>query len=256
VVERRFYCPELSIGIVSLPPEEVHHGLTVLRIHKGDVVTLFNGTGTEADGSVIEVSRKSAQVRVEALRMREFEFSTRLTLAVAMIRGHRQDYMIEKCTELGVFAFQPLTTHRGIVKSTGGAVDKWRRRAIEAAKQSKRAWVPMIHEPASLHEALSRVHDFEFAAVGDPGPTATPLSSALAAKNTDPAIVFIGPEGGWTNEERAMFAASSIQCVGLSPTVLRTETAAIAASAIVAIRSVDPSERADTLIIAAGKAKP
>ncbi|MBI1825771.1 MAG: 16S rRNA (uracil(1498)-N(3))-methyltransferase [Planctomycetes bacterium] len=239
MVERRFFCPDLVVGGVSLPPEEAHHAISVLRLRSGDTVILFDGNGAEAGGVVTDISRRDVRVQIDAVETREFESSIRLTLAVAMIKAHRQNYMIEKCTELGVFAIQPLATQRCVVQTAEAGVEKWRRRAIEAAKQSKRVWVPKIHAPASVAESVTAAPEFDFRAVADFHVTVNSLSIALAAaKNMKSAIIFIGPEGGWTDDERAMFEASEFQCVLLSPTVLRTETAAIAACATVAMRSV------------------
>ncbi len=213
---------------------------------------LFDGAGGEAAGVLQRVDRRRAQVVVGRVTRRPFELAHRLTLAVAMGRTHRQGYLVEKCTELGAAAIWPIVAARSVAKPDKDAVAKWSRRAIEAAKQSGRAWVPEIAAPMEFAELLRRVDEFDVVAVADPCSSSwrgrcavIPFDEFVAASPADGTILaLVGPEGGWSDDERTqlqverMTAAKRPTVVSLGPTILRTETAAVALCAAVAMASV------------------
>ncbi len=253
----RLFCPNLDEGTVELPPEEARHAVGSLRLKGGAEVVLFDGAGGEADGVVARVGRHSVAVEVGAMTVRPFELAHRITLAVAMGRAQRQGYLIEKCTELGVAAIQPVIAERSVTKPGADAVGKWSRRAIEAAKQSGRAWVPVISVPCSFAESLTYASDFDASCVVHPcavsdvprsderedsvrtGATSNlPFSALLAELPDSPSVlVWVGPEGGWSDEECRQAVDAGAIAASLGPTVLRTETAAIAVCAAAALAS-------------------
>ena len=104
----RLFCPDLTGSTVVLSPEESHHAATSLRLGVGDGVVLFDGAGSEASGLITRVNRKRVDVEVSDVKRVPFELTCRLTLGVAMGRTHRQAYLVEKCTELGVAAIWPI----------------------------------------------------------------------------------------------------------------------------------------------------
>ncbi len=247
----RLYCPDLCPGTVELSPEESSHLVASLRATEGSEVVLFDGAGGEATGVLQRAHRRRAQVVVGPVTRRPFELAYRLTLAVAMGRTHRQGYLVEKCTELGVAAIWPIVGARSVARPDKDAVAKWSRRAIEAAKQSGRAWVPEIAAPMHFAELLGRVEEFDAAAVADPsssGPgrcAVIPFDTVLAALPAEGTVLaLVGPEGGWSDDERAqlqagrMATATRLTVVSLGPTILRTETAAVALCAAVAMASL------------------
>jgi 16S rRNA (uracil1498-N3)-methyltransferase len=235
----RFFCPQLHLGLNQLAEEESHHALASLRLHRGDEVVLFDGVGREGFGIVERIDRRGIHVRVEAFQERPFEAAYRITLAVAMAKAHRQGYLIEKCTELGVAAIWPIVAERSVTRPGEAAVDKWSRRAIEAAKQAQRAWMPVVAHPMNFAEAVVRVGEFAAAAIADPDESAIAFQSLLIAQRPGSEIlVFVGPEGGWSQAERSMARANGITTVRLAPTVLRAETAAVADCAAVSLLSV------------------
>ncbi len=258
---RRLYCPDLKEGLNILPPEESHHAVSSLRAKAGDEFVVFDGRGREAAARVERVTRRQTQVVVERITERPFDLLHRITLAVAMTKAHRQGYLIEKCTELGAAAFWPIVAERSVVRcalrpprltgrdspssvgSSDGAdpsaaVDKWSRRAIEAAKQSARAWVPTVETPQNFSGALARVGEFSAVAIADPDSSAAPFILFLRDHGEGSSLlVFVGPEGGWSEGEcRAAKDAGAVS-VKLSPTVLRSETAAVAVCAAAALYS-------------------
>jgi 16S rRNA (uracil1498-N3)-methyltransferase len=249
---RRLYCSDLKEGLNLLPPEESHHAVSSLRARAGDEFVVFDGRGREASARVERVTRRQTQVVVERITERPFDLLHRITLAVAMTKAHRQGYLIEKCTELGAAAFWPILAERSVVRCvlraprlTGrgadpasAAVDKWSRRAVEAAKQSARAWVPTVEAPQTFTQAVARIGEFSAAAIADPDPAGAAFNRFLSHHAPGGSVlVFVGPEGGWSESEcREAVGAGAVR-IRLSPTVLRSETAAVAVCAAAALYS-------------------
>jgi len=242
----RLFCPDLIEGPNELSVEESRHAIAALRMKPGQKVTLFDGKGNEASGVVSlwekpdRGSSKRRPLTVEAQKpiTRPFELAHRITLAVAMTKPQRQGYLIEKCTELGVGAFWPLVAEFGVAKPSRAAIQRWSRRTIEAAKQSGRAWVPPIATPQSFDDVLLRLEEFDATCLADVGPVTHALGNFLehcvAPANV---LVLVGPEGGWSDAECARADDAKLQRVSLGPTILRTETAAIAVCAAAAMMS-------------------
>jgi 16S rRNA (uracil1498-N3)-methyltransferase len=141
-----------------------------------------------------------------------------------------------RCTELGVWAFWPVIARRSVTRPDAAAVDKWARRAIEAAKQSQRAFVPTFEPPRLITACLDRSNEFDALVMAHrthPGKGWADFLKNHPDKLS--ILVFVGPEGGWSDEEVGACLAAGAHPVCLGPTVLRTETAAIAVCAAVAL---------------------
>jgi 16S rRNA (uracil1498-N3)-methyltransferase len=221
------YCPQLAPGGNTLSVEEAHHVVRVLRLRTGDGVVLFDGSGGEAQGRILRIRGQSVEVDAAAVVARPFETIHRITLAVALAKTHRHAYLVEKCTELGVAGFWPIVAGRSVTRPGEFAVEKWSRRAVEAAKQSGRAWVPTFHRPLPLDDAITRIGEFDAAALADPQAQSA-LTAFLSAQRTGANIlVFVGPEGGFEPAEHEVITAAGARPVRLAPTILRTETAAV-----------------------------
>ena len=233
----RLYCPSLALGRVVLPDDEARHVRHALRIKVGDEIILFDGKGSEAQARVMALDRRKLEVDVTCTSQHEFDTAVQVTLAVAMPKAHRQGYLIEKCTELGVAAIWPIETERSVTKPGTAAVEKWQRRAIEAAKQSGRRWIPQIETRQTFHEAGARRDEFDHPVLAHVCLESIPLVKRLeSVKPGDRVLAFIGPEGGWTEEEFGRARDADLSLVRLAPTVLRTETAAVSFCAAVAAR--------------------
>lgn len=238
----RFYCQGLTKGVNTLCASESNHAVLSLRAKTGTRVVLFDGAGHEAGGIITRANRKAMKVMVDEIIHHPFEMSRKMTVAVAMPKAQRQGYLIEKCTELGAAAIWPMITSRSVAKPTVSSVDKWFRRAIEAAKQSNRSWIPQIKPPCSMSECIGQCSQFDAFSILDPQPESQPFYELLKSGKKDSSIlVLIGPEGGWTDHEREEAIRVGAVCTSLSPTVLRTETAAIAVCALAATFSNDCS---------------
>ena len=214
-----------------------------LHAKPGQKVVLFDGRGLEAVGRIAGIERRLLRVDVSPPALRPFELGSKITLAVAMPRQHRQGYLIEKCTELGVAAIWPIIAQHSVYVPTakskrGVQIEKWSRRAIEAAKQSGRAWVPEIAAPKTFVQSVDRVSEFDASSLTLTDSKLTPFSTFLAAQSVGGSVlVWVGPEGGWTDEERSRALEAGAVSTTLGPTALRTETAAVAVCAAAALQS-------------------
>lgn len=237
----RFFCDTLTDDHVDLPSEEAHHARTVLRLRAGDEVLVFDGRGTEARARLDRVSRDRVCLTLGERVHVPYEHPIRVTLAVAMPRAQRQHILFEKCSEIGVEAVWPVDFERSVVRPGSSVQAKGQRTALEAAKQARRAWVPCVEGYQSFAATLGRARSFDRAVVLTPVPEALPLVRILASGRVgERLLVWIGPEGGLTDEETASARQAGAQVASLGPTILRIETAAIVTAALVA--ATDPGE--------------
>ncbi len=236
MVIHRFYCEVISEPTVELGGVEARHLNSVLRLKAGDKVELFDGVGSVAAAVIIELSKRKATLRIETLDCQPARSAGRIIIAVSIAKGQRFDWLIEKCTELGVDRICPVIFER-TVKQAGNpkAADRWKNISISAAKQCKRLFLPVIDSPASLTDVIEMLkaqypqcrmlagsmHKEATAMAGEP------FGEADAA-------VFVGPEGGLTEEEERLLNKAGARGIYITDTVLRTETAAIAFAAILA----------------------
>ncbi len=236
----RVHVPDLKPGIACLCREESHHAINVMRVRPGDSVVAFDGEGKEGIAVIIASKRNAVEIDISDVAARPFDTTIQLTIAVAMGKVHRQGYLIEKCTELGVAAIWPMLAHRSVSIPKDRATEKHQRRAIEAAKQSHRAWVPRIRSPQDFENVIAQRSSFDMAFIADMTKSPRRLSLAIADVPIESKILaIVGPEGGWTDEEREQAKDRGFSSVSLSSTILRTETAAAAICAGIAM--LEPS---------------
>lgn len=227
---------------VTLDPAESHHAAAVLRVRDGETVSLLDGAGRVGFGTVEIVSKKEAAIHLVETR-RASRPAGHLALAVAVPKGQAMDWIIEKAVELGVDAIFPLLTQRTIVRleaeERAERQRKWQRIAQETCKQCGQPWLPKVHTPQPLAEALSALMatrpDLPLIASLEPGSVPLPrhLAAALGAAKTENAnnilniLMLIGPEGDFTSKEYNVARQAGCQPVSLGPLVLRVETAAL-----------------------------
>ncbi|MSP22614.1 MAG: 16S rRNA (uracil(1498)-N(3))-methyltransferase [Dehalococcoidia bacterium] len=215
--------PEFAQSEVAVSGDRARRLTSVLRLRRGATLTVFDGVGHEREAALVEVGRDHAMLALGAPAVALPEPLVPVTLCCAFPRGGRGDWLVEKATELGVVAFVPLETDRAVLKPGDGRLDRWRRIAIEAAEQCGRAVVPAF-EMAPPREALRLVADL--------GATSTPREVLTRVSGVKAIALYIGPEGGWTEAERAAHAESG-HPVSLGPRTLRVETAAAVALALI-----------------------
>lgn len=222
----RLYVPDdlTSDAPITLPKEQAHYLTNVIRKRTGDAVRVFNGAGGEWRAEIETVAKKSASLRVIE-NLREPQSSPDITLLFAPVRKHRTAFIIEKGTELGVRTFQPVLTARTQFPRLN--VDKAKLQAIEAAEQTERLDIPVVREARPLLDVLSDWDDTPilFADEAGDAKAARQVCASLSA----PIAILIGPEGGFTDAERAELRAMDAVCpVTLGPRILRADTAAVA----------------------------
>lgn len=239
----RLYCPNLGGSPPDLPADELHHARNVLRLKPGDQVMLFDGAGQECIAAIDAVHRNGMDFQPGEVVLRPFELACRLTLFIALPRQHRQGFLVEKCTELGVAALVPISTARSVVRPSTSLCEKLHRRAVEAAKQSGRCFVPTIEGALRFADSLPRAAEFTRSLIANPAADGRSLLDVLRDKSSGGTVAcWIGPEGGWTDEELRAADAAGLASVRLAPTILRIETAAMAVCAAAALHSADRAD--------------
>lgn len=230
----RFYCQDLTTRRSALAAEESHHAITALRLGIGDSVQLFDGQGRVAIGCIIEATRGCVVVQVEGDPCVVAPPRPALTLCTAIPRAARQSFLFEKCTELGVSTIVPTIYQRSTVRSEQKSTKKWRRAVVEAGKQCGSTWLPRVADPTDLNGTLaSRTEQLLLAGATTCG---QPLADMLRLlRPAHDAAVWIGPEGGMTDEELDALCNLGAKPVSLGQNTLRVETAAIVAAAAFAL---------------------
>ncbi|HEY5915221.1 MAG TPA: RsmE family RNA methyltransferase [Verrucomicrobiae bacterium] len=240
----RFYLPPESCAgpVLSLDGSEAHHALHVLRVRRGDTVTVLNGAGGQCLCEVQDCGRDSLNLKVfERHQIDPLPFQ--VTLIQALPKGKGIEAIIQKSTELGVYRLVPLLTERVVShlhhESSGDKTAKWRSVAVEAIKQCGSTWLPQVEEPLTPEQLLSQSKSPELALVGAlEGRSKHPreyFQSFINTQGRKPASVsvWVGPEGDFTPSEMELIQSSGVLPISLGPLVLRSETAAICSLSVI-----------------------
>ena len=239
---RRFFVPPglLADREVNLPPELARRLATVLRLKRGERLVLADGAGRDYEVELTAVSPRAATAAVVAERPSPPEPSLELVLYQSLIRPQRFELVLEKGTELGVSRFVPLLSGRARVRTPGPAgeggsqrMQRWRRIVTEAAEQSGRGRVPAIDPPSLFEDAVRSAPGLRL--LPWEGERSQGLRSYLRSLGDRPlaASLFIGPEGGFAEDEVRLAREAGCVPISLGPRILRSETAGIVAAALV-----------------------
>ncbi len=236
---RRFYAPieNFADNNVTLDADETRHLRDVLRLHVGDEVSIFEGTGREFRCTILEIGKKGTSLKVvENIQPASPESSFMITLAATVLNGEKYDLIIQKAVELGVSTFIPLHTVRCDVKIKDAVkrMSRWQRIALEATKQSGRAKLMQISEPVAFETLLANQKDENVVLFSERD--GSDLSSVKPEKKI---TAVFGPKGGWDDAELETARANRINVVTLGGRILRAETAAIVITAILQHRFGD-----------------
>jgi 16S rRNA (uracil1498-N3)-methyltransferase len=244
--ERYFVDKPISLGRVVLDGPEAHHLIHVMRLKASAQVTLFDGSGSQFAARVERVGRTEVELGILSRDEVDRELPILLVLGVALPKGDRQKWLVEKAVELGVGRLVPLMTARSVARPMQQALERLRRTVIEASKQCGRNRLMEIASPRDWTEFVGTAGD-SFRLFAHPGgPRATAVSAVRAflgskgtadtavAQGARVVVLGVGPEGGFTDEEVALAAAAAWQQIDLGPRILRIETAALALAAVVA----------------------
>ncbi len=243
MTRRRWIAEHWDEATATLTGDQAEHMARVLRAQPGmeaDVVA--GGRVFHAEVAAVQIGKPESEVRLNLLAELESEPALPVTLVMAVYKFDRMEWAIEKATELGVAEIAPVIarrTEKHLGEAAGKRAERWRRIAHEAAKQSRRSDVPIIAQPEPLAARLRATATGTRIVLAEQERTTslrTVVQEAMESAGEEmPALeIAIGPEGGWAPNEEALFDTNGWRAVSLGPRILRAETAALAALAVIA----------------------
>jgi 16S rRNA (uracil1498-N3)-methyltransferase len=226
---------------IALPEDAAAHLVRVLRMQPGDACVLFNGDGGDFAATIVSANKRGVEADVGARTEIDNESPLRITLVQGIARGEKMDWILQKATELGVTEVLPVNSDRSEVKLDAERAVKrlahWRSVVVSACEQSGRARVPDVAgaQPlANVANGLASTRRFLL------DPEAADAIATMPALEGD-CVLAVGPEGGWSDRDRAVLQGAGFKGLRLGPRILRTETAGIAAIAALQARFGDLS---------------
>ncbi len=236
----RFYCPAADFSKPSVDiadPHEIHHIRDVLRLKKGALIKIFNAQSRQAEAVIEKISASSIQARIQSVQELA-QGRGKIILACAPPKKGKFEFIIEKCTELGVDEIIPLKTKRTQVifkdEQMPAKIKRFEAVAVNAAKQSQRPRVPQIHPMTALPLALKALDPQGLAIIPSLHQHPQHITKLLLDADKNKTVtIFIGPEGDFTPDEVGLAVQHGCVPVSLGESVLKVETAAMAAAALV-----------------------
>jgi len=231
----RFFVPAESLQSeqVIITGDPYHHLRKVLRVKPGAVILLLDGSGHCCEVQLEQLQAEQATTRV-IRRWQESNTTLPITLLQALPKGDKFDLILQKGTELGVSYFQPLETEHAVLNLDAARLSKrelrWQRIVSEAARQSRRTFLPEVKPLQSLAAILNEPSDDLKLVLWEAGSIA--LAEVLPKQAPAGVTLLIGPEGGFSATEITLITAAGFQAAHLGPRILRTETAGLAATPI------------------------
>jgi len=245
---------ELRGGQVVLVRQQAHQIRDVLRLRPGDGIVVLDNQGLEYQVTLTAIKHEQVVGEVVQKRPAGGEPKAQITLYQSLLTRDKFEFVLQKCTEVGVSCFVPVVTGRSIVR--GGApgrdkLERWQRIVIEAAEQSGRGRIPQIREPVEFEQVITDnqisnikyrkcgatcsqtdATEFEYRLIASPSSDSRSLRDVIRPGRKTVAL-FIGPEGGFSEQELCSAREQGIVEISLGQRILRTETAAVVASALV-----------------------
>jgi 16S rRNA (uracil1498-N3)-methyltransferase len=233
MARRRFFVEAIERGHAQITGQDAHHLTRVLRVEPGQKFEISDNLNAYL--AEVETARKDLVSFRVLSRIEAQEPAIHTVLFASLIKFERFEWLLEKATELGISEVTPVQTERsekGLGAAAPKRLERWNRIAREASEQSRRMRLPNIGSPIALADALRNAAGHRYALEETSAP---PILSAFpdARQPGDRVALLVGPEGGWTDRERAAIANAGWRAVSLGHEILRAETAAIAALAIV-----------------------
>jgi 16S rRNA (uracil1498-N3)-methyltransferase len=248
---QRFFLPASNIqsGRVVFSEAISRQMVQVLRLKPDERVTVLDGSGKEYLVRLTHLSAQSSEGEIENSQSSVGEPCTELTLYLCLTQREKFEWMLQKCTEVGASRFVPVISSRSLVQDTRDVVNKyerWQRILQEAAEQSYRGKVPMLESPLHLDKALKLAAQTDTCClIPWEEERSLSLQQALQMRPGKEVILLIGPEGGFSQEEVALARTANFLSVTLGERILRMETAAVVASALVLYERGDMNCRSD-----------
>ena len=230
----RFYCSALSDSVVMLSASQAHHLADVLRLNVGQKVELFDGKGSLALAEIIRTAHRKVDLKVLELKTVQKPFQKQIIIAPSIAKGERFDWLIAKCTELGVDRISPVLFERTVKQPKNPKIiQRWQNIIVAASQQCRRPFLPQIDAPVPLPDVIKILKKdspnsrFLFGSLSENAPAL--FGQPFGQKDV---VAFVGPEGGLTQQEEKFLNSQSCQPVRLTDTILRIETAALAFAAL------------------------
>ncbi|MFC1703974.1 16S rRNA (uracil(1498)-N(3))-methyltransferase [Candidatus Omnitrophota bacterium] len=230
---KRFFCPKENIiadAITIDDKEEIRHIVSVMRSRVGESVNVFDGQDCEYYGVITKITKNTVTISIDR-KDKSFSKKVYVTLACAIPKKSKFDQIVERCTELGVDKIIPIITKRTIVnldaRRRSAKLERWRRIAVSACKQCGRNTLIEIEGVKDFSDCLQDLKDYDAALILCLAGKRKSLKDALRNFKGKRIIVFIGPEGDFTDDEIAQAKQAGCHLSGLGETVLRVETAAL-----------------------------
>ena len=241
---RRFYAPpgQFSDQSIQLGIEETRHLRDVLRLREGIEINVFDGEGREFLCKIEKIEKKiSSLIIVSEIDPVSAESNLELVLAVGLLKGEKFDLVVQKAVELGVSRIQPLYTKRSDVKFSvkDTKTERWRKIALEAAKQSGRAKLTKIEEPREFEQFIEHFHTSPAAGEGRILFTEREGRGFEIDRKFKKITALVGPEGGWEKSELDSALKGGFELITFGGRILRAETAAITVASILQHRFGD-----------------
>ncbi|MCP4424105.1 MAG: 16S rRNA (uracil(1498)-N(3))-methyltransferase [Chloroflexi bacterium] len=228
----RFFVTDIHDNQIVFSPEQARQIDAVLRMEPGRRVMALDNAGWEYEVELVEVKRKRVTAVILAQRPAPNEPTNPITLYQSLLKRDNFEWVLQKGTEIGVARFVPLITERTVARPPKKP-DRWRRILTEAAEQSRRGRIPELAEPTPLAQALADLPPHQTALISWENVAKTSLRDELVGASSLNVSLFIGPEGGFTAVEIEQAQKAGAIPITLGQRILRAETAAIVATAIV-----------------------
>ena len=232
-MSRRFFVDSpITRETATLTGAEAQHLSKVMRAKVGDELILFDGSGAEFTARVEKIGRSEVDLSIVERCEVDRELPFRLVIGVALPKGDRQRWLVEKLVELGVTELVPLVTARSVAQPSGNAIERLLRAVVEASKQCGRNRLMVVGQARMVAEFFADASVSSTRLIAHPS---APSEVAASWKGqADTVVGAIGPEGGFTDDEIALATQHRWTTVSLGPRVLRTETAAIVIASVIA----------------------
>ncbi len=232
--------PQILTDTATITGSEQHHLRNVLRLTPGETIRIIDGQGNVYIAEVLDTGTNRGSSEAWILR-HEFHprVSPSLTLLQGLPKNDKMELILQKTTEIGVTQIVPIHSEHALQKPSQNRYERWHRVIISAAKQSKRTWLPELCEPQTFEVSLAQLKEFSLRLILNPQieqePKAQHIKAVLREVSQPTSIaLFVGPEGGFSDEEITAAIESECVPVTLGTNILRTETAAIVAVAVTA----------------------
>ncbi len=221
---------------ITLSEEDSVHLARVLRAGTGEMITVCDENGTEYEAEIFSISKREVKAKITDYKKSATEPKIEVTIFQGLPKGSKMELIIQKCVEIGVSRIVPVETARAVVKLNGEKsaekTKRWNKIAEEAAKQSGRGKIPKVEIPVSFKEAVGKASEFDMAIIPYEQHQNADIKSYLRSKSPGNIAVYIGPEGGFEEEEIKLAKDCGIYAVSLGKRILRTETAPLAVLAV------------------------